>query len=139
MYVCETWSVTLREEHRFRTLENRALRRIFVPEREEEAGGWRRLHNEELHNLYASPNIVRMMTTWAEHVASMGEMRNAYKIFIGKYEWTRPFGRPKRRREGNIRMDLKETGWENVGCMRLAEDKNQWRAVVNTVMNLRVS
>jgi hypothetical protein len=86
-----------------------------VLRREEEAGGGRRLHNEELHNLYTSPNVVRVINSrrvrWAGHVAGMEEMRNAYNILLGKYEGKRPFGRPRHRWEVNIRMDLRETRW----------------------------
>jgi hypothetical protein len=85
--MCETWSFTLREGHRLRVFDNRVLRRIFGPKREEVAGDWRRLQNEELHNLYCSPNIIRKIKSrrmrWAEHVAPMGKMRNAHKILIG--------------------------------------------------------
>jgi hypothetical protein len=80
LYGCATWSLTLREEHRLRVFENRVLRRIFVPKRDEATGEWRKLHNEELHNLYLSPDIIRQIKSrrmrWAEHVASMGEGRN---------------------------------------------------------------
>jgi hypothetical protein len=98
LYGCETWSLTLREEHRLRVFENRVLRRIFGPKREEVTGEWRKLHNEELHNLYSSPNIIRMIKSrrmrWAGQVARMGEKRNAYRILVGKPEGRRPLGRP---------------------------------------------
>jgi hypothetical protein len=85
---CETWSLTLREEHRLRVFENGLLRRIFRPKREEVEVGWRRLHNKELHNLYASPNIIRVSKlkkiSWAGHVARMGEIRNSYSTLDGK-------------------------------------------------------
>jgi hypothetical protein len=91
LYGCETWSFTLREEQRLRVFGNRVRRRIFGPKREDVAGGCKRLHNEELHNLYASPNIIRMIKSmgmrWAGNVARMGQMRNAYNILVGKYEW----------------------------------------------------
>jgi hypothetical protein len=94
---CESWSITLREENRLRTLENRVLRRIFEPKREEVAGGWRRLHNEELHNMYTSLNIIRViksrMMKWVGKVAYVGEMRNAYKFLIRKPEAKRQLGR----------------------------------------------
>jgi hypothetical protein len=84
LYGCETWSLTLREEHRLRVFENRVLRRIFGAKRDEVTGGWRKLHNEELHNLYSSPSIIRMINSMrtrdTRHVARMGEMRNAYRI-----------------------------------------------------------
>jgi hypothetical protein len=96
LYGCETWSLTLREERRLRVFENRVLRRIFEPKREEVAGDWRKLHNEELHILYSSPNIItsRMIKSrrmrWVGHVARMGETRNAYRIILGKSEGKRP-------------------------------------------------
>jgi len=91
------------------------LRGIFGTYREEEAGGWRRLYNEELYDLYASPNITRVIKSkrrrWAKHVARMGRMKNSYKIFIGKPEGKRPLGRPRHRCEDN-RMDLRKMEWE---------------------------
>jgi len=118
------------------------LRRIFGHKREEVAGGWRRLHKEMLHNLYASPNSVRVVksrrTIWARHVARMRKMRNAYNIFVGKRRGNRPFERPKRRYEDNIRMDVREMGREFVDWMHLLRDREQWWAFVNTVMNLRL-
>jgi hypothetical protein len=87
LYGCETWSLTLREVHRLRVFENRVLRRIFGQKRDEMVGNWRKLHNEELHDLYSSPSIVRMMKPrrmrWAGHVARMGEKRNAYRLLVG--------------------------------------------------------
>jgi hypothetical protein len=101
-----------------RVFENRVLRRIFGPKREEVAGGWRRLHNEELHNLYASPNIIRVIKSrkmrWVGRVIRMGNMRNAYRILGGKFEGKRPLGRSTRRVEDNIRVDLREMTWEYV-------------------------
>jgi hypothetical protein len=86
LYGCETWSLTLREEHRLRVFENRMLRRIFGPKRDEVTGGWRKLHNEELHNLYSSPSIIRMIKSrrvrWAGHVAQMGEKKHALRIVV---------------------------------------------------------
>jgi hypothetical protein len=105
------------------------------------AGDWRILHNEELHNLYASPNTVRViksMMSWAGNVARMGKMRNAYTILVRKPQRKRPLGRPRRRWEDNIRMDIREIGL-GVDWIHLAQDKDQRRALVNTVMNLRVS
>jgi hypothetical protein len=84
LYGCETWSLTLREEHRLRVFENMVLRRIFGPKRDEETGGWRKLRNEELRDLYSSPSIIRMIKSrrmrWAGHVARMGEKKNAYRL-----------------------------------------------------------
>jgi hypothetical protein len=88
LYGCETWSLTLREEHKVRVFENRVLRRMFGPERDGVRGGWRRLHNEELHNLYSSPSIIRIIKSrrmrWAGHVARMADERNVYRLLIGK-------------------------------------------------------
>jgi hypothetical protein len=95
--------------------ENRVLRRIFGPKRDEVTGGWRKLHNEELRDLYSSPSIIRMIKSrrmrCAGHVARMGEKRNAYRLLLGKPEGKRPLGRPRRRWVDNIRMDLGEVGW----------------------------
>jgi hypothetical protein len=98
--------------------ENGVLRRIFGPKRDEVTGERRKLHNEELHNLYSSPNMIRQTksrrTKWAGHVARMGEERKLYKVLVGKPEGKRPLGRPRRRREDGIRMDLSEIGWGSV-------------------------
>jgi hypothetical protein len=111
----ETWSVTLREEQRPRVFEKRVLRRIFGPKRDEATGDWRRLHNEELNDLSSRPNIVRVIKSrrmrWVGHVARMGERRDAYRILVGRREGRRPLGRPRRRWEDNIKMDLQEVGW----------------------------
>jgi hypothetical protein len=105
-------------------------------------GGWRKLHNEELHNLYSSPSIIRMIKSRsmrrAEHVARIWEKRNAYRIFVGKREGKRPLRRPRRRWVDNINMDLREIGWGGMGWLDLAQDRVQRRALVNTVMNFRV-
>ena len=101
LYGCETWSLTLREEHRLRVFENRVLRRIFGPRRDGVTGEWRKLHNEELNDLYSSPNIVRVIKSrrlrWAGHVARMEEGRGAHKVLVGRPEGKRPLGRPRRR------------------------------------------
>jgi hypothetical protein len=128
LYGCETWSLVVREEDRMRVSEKRILGRIFGTEREEVVGGWRRLHNEELHNLYASPNTIRVIKSrrmiWAGHVALLGGMRNAYKILVGKSEQKRPLGRPRRRWEHNITMDLRESEWEDVVWIYVTEHRN---------------
>jgi len=114
LYGCETWSLILLEERNLRVFEKMVLRRIFGPRRDEVTGEWRRLHNEELNNLYRSPNIVRVIKwrrmRWAGHVARMGEERGAYRVLLGKPEGKRPMGRPRRRWVDNIRMDLQEVG-----------------------------
>jgi hypothetical protein len=119
LYGCKTWSLTLRVEHRLRIFEKRVLRRIFGPKRDEVTGEWRKLHNEEFHNLYSSPDIIRQVKSrrmrWAGHVARMGEKRKVYKVFVGKLEGKRPLERPRRRWEDGIRMDLRETGLGGCG------------------------
>ena len=100
----------MREERKLGVFENMVLRRIFGPTRDEVTGGWRRLHNEELNDLYCSPNIVRVIKSrrvrCAGHVARMGEERGVYRVLVGKPEGKRPLGRPRRRWVDNIRMDL---------------------------------
>jgi hypothetical protein len=97
----------LREEHGLRVFENRVLRRIFGPKRDEVTGEWRKLHNKELHNLYLSPDIIRQVKSrrmrWAGHVAHMGEERKVYKVLVGEPEGKRPLGRPRCRCEDGIR------------------------------------
>ena len=112
MYGCETWSLTLREEHKLRVFENRSLRRIFGPKRDEVNGKWRKLHNEELNDLYCSPNVVRVIKSKRKglvgQIARMWERRGVYRVLVGKREGKRPLGRPRRRWEDNIKMDLQE-------------------------------
>ena len=99
-YGCGTWSLTLREERKLRVFENMVLRRMFGPRSDEVTGEWRRLHNEELSDLYSSPNIVRVIKSrrmrWVWHVARMGEERGVYRVLGGKSEGKRPLGRPGR-------------------------------------------
>ena len=100
MYGCETWSLTLREERRLRVSENRLLSRIFGPKKDEVRGEWRKLHNEELNDLYSLLNIVRVIklrTRWAGYVARMGERRGVYRVLVGKSEGKKPLGRPRHR------------------------------------------
>jgi hypothetical protein len=121
--------------------ENRVLRRIFGPKRDEATGEWRKLHSEEFHNLYSSPDIIRQVKSrrmrWAEHVARMGEERKVYTVLVGKPEGKRPLGRPRRRWEDGIRMDVREIGLGGVNWIRLSQDRDRWRDVVSAVMNLR--
>jgi hypothetical protein len=141
LYGCETWSLTLREEHRLRVFENRVLRRIFGPKRDEVTGEWRKLHNEELLDLYSLPSIIGIIMMrrmrWAGHIARMGEKRNSYRLLVEKPEGNSPLGGPRHRLD-NIRMDLLELGWGDVDWIGLAEDRNMWSAHVNLVLNLRV-
>jgi hypothetical protein len=117
------------------------LRRIFVPKREED-GSWRKLHNDELHSLYSSPNIVRVIKSkrmrLAGHVARMGEGRGVYRVLVGRTEGKRPLGRPRHRWEDNIKMDFREKGIDGINWIRLAQDRVQWRAFVSTVMKLEL-
>jgi hypothetical protein len=105
-------------------------------------GEWRKLHNEELHILYKSPDIIRQVKSrrmrWAGHIARMGEEKQLYKVLVRKPEGKRPLGRPRRRWEDGIRIDLREIGLGCVDWIRLAQDRDRWRAVVSAVMNLRV-
>jgi hypothetical protein len=141
LYGCETWSFILWEEHRLKVSENRMLRRICDPKREED-GSWRKLHNDELHNLYSSPNIVRMIKSrrmrWAGHVTRMGEGRDVYRVLVGRPEGKRLPGRPGRRWEDNFKIDLREIGIVGANWIQLAQDRVQCRAFVNMVTNLRV-
>jgi hypothetical protein len=142
LYGCETWCLTLRKEHRLGVFENRVLRRIFRTKRDEVTGDWRTLHNEVLHDLYSSPSIIRIIKArrmrWVEHVAQKGVKRNAYRLLMGKIEGRRPLGRPRRRWLDNIRMDLVEMEWDDVDWICLAQDRDRWRAILNSVLNLRV-
>jgi hypothetical protein len=124
-----------------RVFENMVLRRIFGPRRDEVTGDWRRLHNEELNDLYCSHNIVRVIKwrrmRWAGHVARMGEERGVYSVLMGKHEGNRPLGRPRHRWVDNIRTDLQEVGC-GMDWIGLAQDRDRWWTVVSAVMNHRV-
>ena len=126
---------------KLRVFENMVLRRIFEPRRDEVTGKWR-LHNEELNDLYSSPNIVRVIKSrrirWAGHVARMGEERVVYRVLVGKTKGRRPLGRPRRRWVDNIRMDLQEVGCGYVDWIGRAQDRDRWRTLVSAVMNLGV-
>jgi hypothetical protein len=105
-------------------------------------GEWRKLHNEELNDLYSSPNIVWVVKSrrmrWAGNVARMGEERGVHRVLVGKPEGKRPLGRPRRRWEDNIKMDVEEVGGGRGDWMELAQGRDRWRALVSTVKNLRV-
>jgi hypothetical protein len=122
--------------------ENRVMRRIFGQKRDEVIGGSRKLYNDELHNLYFLSSIIRMVKPrricWAGHVARKGVKRNACRILVGKPEGKRPLGRTRHGWEDNIKMDLKGIGWGGMDWIDLAQDRDQWKALVNTVMTLRV-
>ena len=141
--VSETWSLTLREEHRLRVFKNKVLRKIFGAKRDEITQEWRKLHNAELHALYSSRNIIRSLKSRrlrrAGQVARMEQSRNAYRVLVGKPEGKRPLGRPRRSRwEDNIKIDLREVGCDPGEWVSIAEDRDQWRAYVRAIMNLRV-
>jgi len=118
LYGCETWSLTLREECRLRVFENRVLRRIFGPKRDEVTVELRKLHNEELNVLYSTPNIVRVIKSrrmrLAGRVARMGEGKGVYRVSVGKPEGKRPLGRPRHKWEDNIKLDLQEVGCRGI-------------------------
>ncbi|KAJ4451062.1 hypothetical protein ANN_02499 [Periplaneta americana] len=139
LYGCATWTLTLREEQRLRVFENRVLSKIFGAKRDEVTGEWRKLHNAELHELYPSPDIIGNIKSrrlrWAGHVARMGESRNAYRVLVGRPEGKRPLGRPRRRWGDNIKMDLREVGYDDRDWINLAQDRDQWRAYVRAAMN----
>jgi hypothetical protein len=122
--------------------ENRVLRRIFVPKRCEIKRKRRKLHNEELNNMYSSPNIVRVIKTirirWVGNVARRRERKGVYRVLVGKLEGKRPLGRSRRRWEDKIKMLLQEVGCVGVDWIDLAQDRDRWRALVTAVMNLRV-
>jgi len=142
LYGSVTWLLTMREEHRLRVFENWVLRRIFGPKRDKVTGEWSKLHNDELDDLYSAPNIVRVIKSrrmrWAWHVACMGERMGMYRVLVGKPEGNRPLGRPRRRWENNIKMDLQVVGCGGMDWIELVQDRNRWQALVNAVMNLQV-
>ncbi|KAJ4441769.1 hypothetical protein ANN_11627 [Periplaneta americana] len=117
VYGYETWTLTLREEQRLRVFENKVLRKIFGAKRDEVTGEWRKLQNAELHALYSSPDIITNIRSrrlrWTGHAACMGEPRNAYRVLVGRPERKRPLGRLRRRWEDNIKMDLRQVGYDD--------------------------
>ncbi|KAJ4449247.1 hypothetical protein ANN_00644 [Periplaneta americana] len=142
LYGFETWTLTLREKQRLRVFENKVIRKIFGTKRDEVTGEWRKLYNAELHALFSSPDIIRNIKSgrlrWAEHVARMGESRNSYRVLVGRPEGKRLLGRPRRRWEDNMEMDLREVGYDDRDWINLAQDRDRWRAYVRATMNLRV-
>jgi hypothetical protein len=133
----------LREDRRLRVFENRVLRRVFGPKRDEVTGEWRKLHNEELNDLYSLPNIVRVVKSrrmrWAGHVARMVEERGVHRVLVGKPEGKRPLGRPRLRWEDNIKMNVQAVGGGRGDWVELAQDRDRRRALVSKVKNLRAT
>jgi len=133
----------LREERKLRVFENMVFRRIFIPRRDEVTGECRRLCNDELNDLYCSPNIVRVIKSrrmrWAGHVAHIGEEREVYRVLVGKPEGKRPLWRPRRRWGHNIRMHFQEVRCGYVDWIGMAQDRDRWRTLVSAVINLWLS
>ena len=140
--VSETWSLTLRDGRKLRVFEIMALRRIFGTRRDEVTAEWRRLHNEELNDLYSSPNNLRVIKSrrmrWAGHVARTGEERAVCMVLVGKPEGRRPLGRPRRRWVDNKWMVLQEVGCDYMDWIGLAQDRERCRTLMSAVMNLPV-
>jgi hypothetical protein len=141
LYGCETWSLILKEEQRLMVFEDRVLRRIFGPKRDEATGEWRRLHNEELNDLYSSPNIIRVIKSrimsWAGHVACRGK-REVHTVFWwGDLREGDHLGDPGADWRIILKWIFKKWGW-GMDWIGLAQDRDRWRALVNAVMNLRI-
>jgi len=143
LYGCKTWYLILKNGRRLRVFDNRVLGRIFGSKRDEVTGEWRKLHNEELNDLYSSPNIFRVIKSrrmrWAGHVARMWDSSGVYRVLVGKHEGKTPIGRLWCRGEDNIKMGLQEVRCEAMDWIDLCQDRYSWRAVVSAVMNLWVS
>jgi hypothetical protein len=133
VYGCETWSLTLREERRLRVFENGMLNRISERKRDEVTEEWRKLHNEELNDMYSSPNTFRIIKSrrmrWAEHVAFMGEKRGVYRVLVGKTEGKRPLWRPRSKWDDNTKTDLQEVVCGDMDWIELAQDRYRWRVL----------
>jgi hypothetical protein len=142
LYGCETWSLTLRGERGLRVFDNRVLRGIFVPKMGVGTGERRKLHNEELNDLYCSPSVVRVIKSigmkGAGHVAGMGERRGLHRVLVGNPKEKKPLGRHRRRWADNIKMDLQAVGCGVMDRIDLAQYKDRWRTLVNAVMKLRM-
>ena len=143
MYGCELWTLILREKPRLRVFENRVLRGVFGPKRDEVTAEWRKIRNEGLNDLYCSPNIARVMKSrrmrWAGHVARVRERRVVCRGLVGKPQGKSPLGRPRCRWEDNIKMDLQEVGCGGMDWIDLAQDRDRRRTLVNAVMKPRVT
>jgi hypothetical protein len=133
LYGCEAWPMTLREESRMKVFQNRVMSRVFGSKRDDVTEEWKKLHNKELNDLYSLPNIVRVVKSrrmrWAGHGARMGEGRGVQRVSVGKPEGKRPFGRPRRRLEDNIKIDLQEVGGGCGDWMERAQDRDRWRTM----------
>jgi hypothetical protein len=137
--VCENLLIESKEEHRFRVFENRVLRKIFGPKKDEVTGEWRKLHNKELDNLYLSPNIIRVVKSrrrWAGNVVRM--RKSCMQGFSGKTVGNTQLGRPKHRWEDNIKVDLKERGWSGFDWIDLSQERDKIGTVLKYIINIRV-
>ena len=142
LYGYETWLLTMREERRLGMFENSVLRRIFGRKREKVTREWRKLHKEELNNLYSSPHIVQVIKSrrmrWLGHVVHMGKKRGIYRILVGKPEQKRLLRRPRHRGVNNIKLELQEGGCGGTDWIELAQCRDTWRGLVDALINLHV-
>jgi hypothetical protein len=139
---CEIWSLKLREQCRLKVFENRVLRRICGPNKDEVTGEWRKLHNAEFYDLYSTPNIIWVIKSrrmrWVGHVAHVGDRRGAYRVLVGRLEGKRPLQRLRHGWDENIKMDIQEVGWSGMDINDLVWNKDRGWAVVNVVMNHQI-